>query len=120
MALNDFDIPAIQQEISRAGPESVLYGVWNAILTWQFPVEQDYVTRPPEPSYHPSGAEGVFKFAYVPVSVCTTASQQIFDCAMQENWSGNASLDPYGRLSMPPTHDSLSHFTKLVSELNLN
>ncbi|CAI7628858.1 unnamed protein product [Penicillium palitans] len=49
MALNYSDIPAIQQEISRvprAGTESVLYGVWNTILTWEFPVQQGYVTRP--------------------------------------------------------------------------
>lgn len=31
---------------------------------------------PPRPSYQPSGAEGGFRFAYVPVSVCTTASQR--------------------------------------------
>lgn len=55
------DIPAIRQEISRvprAGPESVLYGVWNTILTWQFPVQQGYVTRPQDRHTSQAGQKG--------------------------------------------------------------
>ncbi|KAJ6076110.1 hypothetical protein N7499_008091 [Penicillium canescens] len=61
MALNYFDIPAIQREISRvprAGSESVLYGVWNTILTWQFPVQQGYVTRPQDRHTSQAGQRG--------------------------------------------------------------
>ncbi|KAJ6025963.1 uncharacterized protein N7446_013126 [Penicillium canescens] len=61
MALNYFDIPAIQRETSRvprAGSESVLYGVWNTILTWQFPVQQGYVTRPQDRHTSQAGQRG--------------------------------------------------------------
>ncbi|CAI7677861.1 unnamed protein product [Penicillium manginii] len=61
MAFNYYNLPAIQQEIRRvprAGPESVLYGVWNTILTWQFPVQEGYVTRPQDRHTSQAGQNG--------------------------------------------------------------
>ncbi|KAJ5610783.1 hypothetical protein N7510_007502 [Penicillium lagena] len=58
---NYWQVHAIQEEIRRvphAGHESVLYGVWNTILTWQFPVIDGYVTRPQDTHTSQSGEAG--------------------------------------------------------------
>ncbi|KAJ5980764.1 hypothetical protein N7481_008062 [Penicillium waksmanii] len=89
-------IPALQQEINRvprAGPECILYGVWNTILTWQFPVQEGYVTRPQDRHTSQTGQRGVLGSAHIPVSAGTTKRQQVFDCAMQENGAGNKKHD---------------------------
>lgn len=54
-------IPAIRYEIERiprAGSECIMYGVWNAILSWQFPVTDGYVTRPQDQHTKQSGEKG--------------------------------------------------------------
>ncbi|KAJ5952108.1 uncharacterized protein N7479_010521 [Penicillium vulpinum] len=56
-----FKIHAIEMEakrIRRAGPECVSYGVWNAILSWQFPVVDGYITRPQDQHTSQSGQKG--------------------------------------------------------------
>ncbi|KAJ5634602.1 hypothetical protein N7528_002444 [Penicillium herquei] len=55
------DFPAVDQEISRiktAGHEAVLYWVWNAILTSQFPVAEGYITRPQDKHTSQGGQNG--------------------------------------------------------------
>jgi hypothetical protein len=54
-------IDAIAQEINRIqkrDPESTLYGVWNAILSFQFPVSEGYITRPQDEHTAQSGEKG--------------------------------------------------------------
>ncbi|OJJ44471.1 hypothetical protein ASPZODRAFT_18662 [Penicilliopsis zonata CBS 506.65] len=54
-------IPAISNEINRirrSRYESVLYGVWTSILTWQFPVTEGYVTCPQARHGSQSGERG--------------------------------------------------------------
>lgn len=46
------------KRVPRAGPECILYGVWNTILTWQFPVQEGYVTRPQDRHTSQSGQKG--------------------------------------------------------------
>jgi hypothetical protein len=50
---------AVVEEIKRIKnkePESILYGVWNSILNFQFPVQEGYITRPQdEHTFHYSG-----------------------------------------------------------------
>lgn len=46
------------KRINRAGPECVAYGVWNAILSWQFPVVEGYITRPQDKHTSQSGRKG--------------------------------------------------------------
>ncbi|KAJ5167741.1 uncharacterized protein N7482_003335 [Penicillium canariense] len=62
---------AITQEIeliSRRRPESVLYGVWTAILALQFPITRGYVTRPQDQHTSQGGQRGfsdlhIFQYA---------------------------------------------------------
>ncbi|KAJ6012427.1 hypothetical protein N7522_002782 [Penicillium canescens] len=54
-------IHAIAQEldrIERNDPESIVYGVWNAILSFQFPVSEGYITRPQDEHTAQSGEKG--------------------------------------------------------------
>ncbi|CAG8115909.1 unnamed protein product [Penicillium nalgiovense] len=54
-------INAIAQELGRireSDPESTLYGVWNAILSFQFPVSEGYITRPQDEHTEHSGEKG--------------------------------------------------------------
>ncbi|KAJ5211012.1 hypothetical protein N7491_010828 [Penicillium cf. griseofulvum] len=54
-------INAIAQEVSRikkSDPESTLYGAWNAILSFQFPVSEGYITRPQDEHTSQSGEKG--------------------------------------------------------------
>jgi hypothetical protein len=56
-----YSINAIVQEIGRikkGDPESTLYGVWNAILSFQFPVSEGYITRPQDEHTEQSGEKG--------------------------------------------------------------
>lgn len=54
-------INAIAQELGQireSDPESTLYGVWNAILNFQFPVSDGYITRPQDEHTAQSGEKG--------------------------------------------------------------
>jgi hypothetical protein len=52
---------AVVEEIKRIKnkePESILYGVWNSILNFQFPVQEGYITRPQDEHTSQSGEKG--------------------------------------------------------------
>lgn len=46
------------RRVPRAGHEAVLYGAWNAILSWQFDVRDGYITRPQDKHASQSGKGG--------------------------------------------------------------
>lgn len=56
-------INAIAQELDRireSDPESTLYGVWNAILSFQFPLSEGYITSPQDEHTAQSSEKGYF------------------------------------------------------------
>ncbi|KAF3019037.1 hypothetical protein E8E15_000358 [Penicillium rubens] len=67
MSQTYYDFDAIQREINRisrpsAEGESVMYGVWNSILTWQFDIRNGYVTCPQDRHSLQSGSRGFSDF----------------------------------------------------------
>ncbi|KAJ5954983.1 hypothetical protein N7501_009262 [Penicillium viridicatum] len=67
MSQTYYDFDAIRREIRRirlprAGGESVMYGVWNSILTWQFDIRDGYVTCPQDHHSLQAGTHGFSDF----------------------------------------------------------
>ncbi|KAJ5798751.1 uncharacterized protein N7503_006256 [Penicillium pulvis] len=69
---NYYNMQAVREEIDRvprAGHESIVYGVWNAILSSIFTPQNGYIVRPQDVHTSQSGARGysdLHVFHYLP------------------------------------------------------
>ncbi|KAJ5212362.1 uncharacterized protein N7498_004008 [Penicillium cinerascens] len=89
-------IHAIEQEMKRVRKgdhESTIYGVWNSILSLQFPITQGYVTRPQDRHTSQAGEQGfsdLHVFHYP--STATTATKFLIVQCKRKGDEGKGSV----------------------------
>ncbi|KAJ5246765.1 hypothetical protein N7468_001748 [Penicillium chermesinum] len=100
-AVNYLSLAAVQAEINRIPRERyecVLYGVWNTILTWQFRVENGYVTRPQDRHSRQRGRAGYSDLhTYQYPAVGRRASKFLIVQCKKHGHEGEASTWTQGR-----------------------